>query len=993
MNQPLGTVRPDEFRRIREVFESAAEYPPADRARFVESACGGDRQLMLQVQRMLEADEMSHPLLDDECSERQGLHEGHRYASHFEIAGILGRGGMGEVYLGRDTDLNREVAIKVLPASFKRDSERIARFRREAQVLAAFNHPNIGAIYSLEDSDGVQALALEYVGGPTLAERLARGAIPLDDSLSIARQIAEALEAAHERGIVHRDLKPGNIKLRPDGLVKVLDFGLAKALQPVSEQTQEGGSDSQELTSPAMIALGVTMGTPAYMSPEQAKGQKLDCRADIWAFGAVLYEMLSGRRVFRGEDTAETLAAVLRQDIDWSAMPASTPAPLRRLIERCLEREPRQRLRDIGEARILLSDPGSLAPVLSNDVAPMSGRKRAIALWLLAATAVGGIAATAFLYLEHRKLQSKEIVRLAMVLPDGQALFTNRSMMAISPDGRQIVFAKPSGLHLRRISESEASIIPGTEGLFNLTEPAFSPDGQQIAFHSGGDRTLKRVPVTGGAAVTICSAFAPVSVTWSREGILFADATTLPSSPGLDGLQFSILFVSPNGGAPEPKVQLQKGEWANSAQFLPGARRLLFTVATGVGPDRWDKARIVAQDLVSGERTVIRESGEGGRNVRYVPTGHIVYALGGSLFGIAFDSRTLRTEGGAVPLVAGVLQAEGEATGEAHFAFSENGTLIYRPGPISPGWDLAIADRKGRIEPLHLPARVYAAPRVSPDGKQVAFESIDDREASVHIYDLSGRSAVRRLTFGGNNRLPVWSSDGTHVAFQSDREGDPAIFWQRVDGSSAAERLTKPEPDETHQPESWWPRGDLLMFSVRRGIDTSLWTLSLKTRRMKPYGDTHSPMALNAAFSRDGEWVAYTESDGGKPLPRKKIFVQPFPATGIRHELLRDGIENPNHPAWAPDGKTLFFNPGPDLFKSVNVTATPVFAFGNPVLLPRPFRAAPPWRPREYDVMPDGRFIAAIDRGQYDSGQLVAPQIQVVLNWFEELRARVPNAR
>jgi serine/threonine-protein kinase len=944
---------------------------------------------------MLEADEMSHPLLDGECSERQGLREGHRYANHFEIARILGRGGMGEVYLGRDTNLNRDVAIKVLPASLKGDPERIARFRREAQVLASFNHPNIGAIYSFEDSDGVQALALEYVEGPTVAERLAQGAIPLDESLSIGRQIAEALEAAHERGIVHRDLKPGNIKLRPDGLVKVLDFGLAKALQPPPEQTQEGRSGPQELTSPAMIALGVLLGTPAYMSPEQAKGRGVDRRADIWAFGAVLYELLSGRRVFGGDDTAETLAAVLQQEVDWSALPASTPAPLRHLIERCLERNPRQRLRDIGEARILLSNPGSLAPAFSNDVVPMSARKQGIALWLLAATAVSGIAATGFLYLGQRKLQPKEIVRLALVLPDGQALFTNRSMMAISPDGRQIVFAKPSGLHLRRISESEARIIPGTEGLFNLTEPAFSPDGRQIAFHTGGDRTLKRVPVTGGAAVTVCRAFAPVSVTWSREGILFADAITLPSSPGLDGLQFSILFVSPNGGTPEPKVRLQKGEWANSAQFLPGARHLLFAVATGAAPDRWDKARIVAQDLVSGERTVIRESGEGGRNVRYVPTGHLVYSVGGSLFGIAFDSRTLRTEGGAIPIVEGVLQAEGEATGEAHFAFSENGTLVYRPGPISPGWDLAIAERQGRIEPLHLPSRVYAAPRVSPDGKQVAFESIDDREASIHIYDLSGRSAVRRLTFGGNNRLPVWSSDGTHVAFQSDRERDQAIFWQRVDGSSAAERLTKPEPGETHQPESWSPRGDFLLFSVRRGQDISLWTLSLKSRKAMPYGDihVHSPMPLSAAFSPDGKWVAYTEPDGGKPLPRRKIFVQPFPATGIRHELLRNGIENPNHPAWAPDGKTLFFNPGPDLFKSVAVTATPVFAFGNPVSLPRPFRAAPPWRPREYDVTPDGRFIAAIDRAQYDSGNLVAPQIQVVLNWFEELRARVPNAR
>ena len=283
---------------------------------------------------------------------------------------------------------------------------------------------------------------------------------------------------------------------------------------------------------------------------------------------------------------------------------------------------------------------------------------------------------------------------------------------------------------------------------------------------------------------------------------------------------------------------------------------------------------------------------------------------------------------------------------------------------------------------------------MSPDGAQVAFESIDDNAASIHIYDLSGRSAVRRLTFGGNNRLPIWSSDGTHIAFQTDREGDPAIFWQRADGTAAAERLTKPEPGETHEPESWSPAGDFMLFSVRRGADVSLWILSLKTRRTMAYGDVRSSMPLTATFSPDGKWVAYAQSDDAtKPVPRKKIYVQPFPATGIRHELLRDGVENPNHPAWAPDGKALFFNPGPGQFKSVSVTTKPVFAFGKPVSLARVFRAAPPWKPRPYDVTPDGRFISAVERGQYEAGRPVAPQIQVVVNWFEELRARVPNGR
>src|SRR5262245_1223797 len=354
MNQPHCTIGPEDYQQAREVFEAALNHPAADRVGFVERACGGNARLIGEVQAMLKADAETHPLLDGRPLSGQGLREGDRFANHFEIGEPLGRGGMGEVYLGRDTKLNREVAIKVLPSTFTGDPVRLARFRREAQVLASLNHPNIGAIYSFEESDGIHALALEYVEGPTLEDRIARGPIPLETALSIARQIAEALEAAHEQGIVHRDLKPGNVKLRPDGVVKVLDFGLAKPALPSPTQTPGTDAGCPELTSPTMTAMGIMIGTPAYMSPEQVKGRAVDRRADIWAFGAVVYEMLSGQRAFRGEDVPETLASVLQQELDWSAIPASTPAPVCNLIARCLERDPRQRLRDIGEARILI---------------------------------------------------------------------------------------------------------------------------------------------------------------------------------------------------------------------------------------------------------------------------------------------------------------------------------------------------------------------------------------------------------------------------------------------------------------------------------------------------------------------------------------------------------------------------------------------------------------------------------------------------------------
>src|SRR5215831_12889126 len=396
MSQPRGLIQPEIYQRIREVFEAALNYPAADRVGFVEQACSGDARLISEVQRMLAADAETHSLLDGRPLSGQGMREGDRFANHFEIGGMLGRGGMGEVYLGRDTKLNREVAIKVLPSTFTGDPDRLARFRREAQVLASLNHPNIGAIYSFEESDGIHALALEYVEGPTLADRIARGPIPLETALSIARQIAEALEAAHEQGIVHRDLKPGNVKLRPDGVVKVLDFGLAKPALQSLEQAQ-----GTEVTSPAMTAMGMMIGTPAYMSPEQVKGRPVDRRADIWAFGAVLYEMLSGRCAFRGEGVPETLASVLQQEVEWAAIPASTPALVRNLIARCLERDPRQRLRDIGEARILIENPSR--SLLTPGSAPLQLPRRRFVPIAIGLVAVAALAAGTARYFSEKR--------------------------------------------------------------------------------------------------------------------------------------------------------------------------------------------------------------------------------------------------------------------------------------------------------------------------------------------------------------------------------------------------------------------------------------------------------------------------------------------------------------------------------------------------------------------------------------------------------------
>jgi serine/threonine protein kinase len=555
----------------------------------------------------------------------------------YEVLSTLGAGGMGEVYRARDATLKRDVALKILPDGFALDPERLARFKREAQVLASLNHSNIAAIYGFEASTtstssgrAVQALVLELVEGPTLADRIALGQIPVEEALPIARQIAEALEAAHEQGIVHRDLKPANVKLRPDGTVKVLDFGLAKTLEP--EGTIRGDATaSPTITSPAMTAIGLILGTAAYMSPEQAKGRQADKRSDVWAFGAVLYEMLSGQRAFQGDDASDTLAAVLRQDVDLTALPASTPAPVRRLIARCLDRDVKRRLRDIGEARIVLDDPATLTSANARDAdalrLPRPLWRRAIP-GLLSAIAAGALAGTAAWY--FKPSTPLEVTRFHYLLPEGQSLTGLASRMVdISPDGARLVYVADGRLYLRVMSEQDATAIQGTEAYQAVTSPVFSPDGRSIAFHASSDQTLKRIAATGGAAVTICPAAIPFGMSWGADGIVFSEGSK------------GIMHVSPNGGTPKVLVSLKDGEVSVSPQMLPGGQYLLFTVATGTAPNRWDSAHIVAQSIATGERTIIIQ---GGADARYLPTGHLVYAVGGSVVAVAFDGQS-RTDG------------------------------------------------------------------------------------------------------------------------------------------------------------------------------------------------------------------------------------------------------------------------------------------------------------------------------------------------------------
>lgn len=708
------------------------------------------------------------------------------------------------------------------------------------------------------------------------------------------------------------------------------------------------------------------LGTAAYMSPEQAKGRPADKRSDVWAFGCVVYEMLTGRRAFPGEDVSDTLAAVLKSDPDWNALPPTLPASIRSLVDGSLKKDRRERIGDMSTARFLLNQPYAVS------TATRVGQPSP-PLWRRAALVVVGVAIGAAAVAGMWQLKPSSagpVTRFAIALPPGQQLTLQRQAVAISPDGTHIAYTAEGRLYLRAMSELEARAIPGAD---NSITPVFSPDGQSLVIFSLPDAALKRIAVSGGVPVTLCQTRAANGISWGDGGILFA----LPGT--------GIMRVSPNGGKPEVLVGLDGSEgYVNDPHMLPDGGGLLFTIAQATAAsagDPWENARIVVQSLKTGARKTLIE---GGADARYVPTGHLVYALRGTLFAVPFNLATLAVTGGAVPIVEGVRRATSVTVGTAHFAFSTSGSLLYLPGPASGAQQaLFLFDRKGGAEALNLPPGAYGYPRVSPDGRRLAFETIDGKETVVSIYELSGTSPVRRLTFGGNNRFPIWSADGQRIAFQSDREGDRAVFWQSVDGGGA-QRLTKPDPGTSHLPESWSPAGDTLLFSATKGSATSLWTLSVPDRKALPFDGVRSfTLPTDAAFSPDGRWVGY--QTGAQGEVEATTYVQPFPPNGTKHQIARGG-----RPLWSRDGKQLFYVPTPTQLMAVTITTQPTFTFTNPVIVPRGFGVSSPTTPRAFDILPDGRIVGIGTVGQNQSGSGPA-QIQVVLNWFEELKARVPT--
>jgi serine/threonine-protein kinase len=911
----------------------------------------------------------------------------------YEITAQIGVGGMGEVYEATDTNLKRAVAIKVLPGAVASDAERLARFQREAEVLASLNHPNIASIYGLERSDGATALVMELVKGETLADRIARGPIPLSEALPIARQIAEALEAAHEQGIIHRDLKPANIKVRSDGTVKVLDFGLAKASEPTSGLSSSL-SLSPTITSPAMTQMGVILGTAAYMSPEQAKGRAADKRSDVWAFGCVLFEMLAGRPAFDGEDVTDVIASVVRAEPSWSALPPDVPPLVRALLQRCLEKDRKRRVADISAVIFAISEHAvtslSVAPVSISAVATRPVLRQALPFLvtaLVAALAAGALTAASVWFFGLRA-PMPTVSRFTVSLPAGEQFAAPAfSVVAISPDGTQIVYAANQRLFLRSMSLLTPRLIAGTERTSGFAGgPFFSPDGRFVAFWEGttpSTFTLKKIDVNGGVAVPICQTPTSFGGSWgSDDTIVF-------------GQQKGIMRVSANGGQPELIVEAKRGETVLGPQVLPGGRSILFTLARDIvsptaasSVERWDKALIVVQSLTSGARKTVVD---GGSDARYVESGHLVYAVGDALFAVPFDLNREEVTGPSVPVLDGVRRgafAQVES-GVAQFSVSKTGSLVYAPAQVGAETtqrDLVIINRKGDAESLRLPRRGYESPRVSPKGNELAFATSDTTEANVWIYELAGTRSPRQLTFEGRNRYPIWTADGQRVAFQSDRDGDLGVFWQRADGTTAAERLTKAETGAAHIPRAWSPDGRTLLVAVTQDFNfaKSLFAFSVADRKVTPVVEaTQSTDPADATFSSDGRWIAYS-SDA-------QIFVQPFPAMSAKYSIPTRAV----HPIWSRDGNELYFEAlGPrGLLNVLNVTTQPIFAFGNPVTVPTgPVQLGFTSLERQYDVMPNGRgLVAALNVRQSESEAPLVTQIQVVLNWAEELKRLAPT--
>jgi serine/threonine-protein kinase len=891
---------------------------------------------------------------------------------------------MGEVYKARDTRLDRIVAIKVLPTHLADRSELRERFEREAKTIASLNHPHICTLYDTGIQDAIDFLVMEYIEGETLAQRLAKGPLPLEQVLQYAIEISDALDKAHRKGVTHRDLKPGNVMLTKTG-TKLLDFGLAKLKQevtPANVPLSELPTANEPLT-----AHGSIVGTLQYMAPEQLEGKEVDARTDIFAFGAVVYEMATGKKAFEGKSQASLMVAILeREPPAMSSLQPMTPPALDRVVKKCLAKEPEKRWQaasDICDELKWIAEGGSQVALASAAAAKgfrALGRRELIisGCALLLAVAVAGLA---IWNLKPAPVPGPQpVTRTVITLPPGQQLagMENGPSVALSPDGTLLAYVARQGgtlqIYLRAMESLEARPIPGTEGAIN---PFFSPDSQWLGFFASGK--LKKVSVSGGAAVTLGDAVAGRGASWGSQRMIAFAPTNITS----------LQQVSEAGGTRQLLTHLEKGEVTQRwPEFLPGAKAVLFAAAPTTS--NWNHAQVALQLIGTGEARNLLQAGT---QPRYAPSGHLVYMQGGSLMAVLFNPQRLAVTSAAVPVVEGVLQSP--ITGAAQYSFSATGSLVYVPGGVQAAQrSLVWVSRTGAEQTLAAPARAYRGPSLSPDGRQVVV-AIEEMETQVWLYDLF-RETLTRFTFEGNTNLgSIWTRDGKRIVFESNKEGSMNLFWQRADGSGGRERLTTSE--NLNIPGSWSPDGHLLAFAeVNPATGYDIWILrmgepSASSGQVPSTGSGQAPKAQPflqtpfnegvPVFSPDGRWLVYVSDESG----RFEIYVQPYPGPGGKWQISTEGG---TEPVWNRNGRELFYRSG-DKMMAVDISTQPSFAAGKPKVLFTGQYLPTPGTLSNYDVSPDGQRFLMIKPGE--STEAPPTQINVVLNWFEELKRRVPT--
>jgi serine/threonine protein kinase/Tol biopolymer transport system component len=867
----------------------------------------------------------------------------------YEILEPLGQGGMGEVYRARDERLRRDIAVKVIhPELVTADS--LGRFRREARVLAALSHPNVANVYELDEVDGTAFLVMEIVPGDTLATRLEGGPLPIPDVFRIAGQVAAALEAVHDKGIVHRDLKPSNIKVTRDGLVKVLDFGIAK---PVVENT----ATRSHLPTSTVGATreGLVVGTAAYMSPEQVRGWEIDRRTDVWAFGCVLYEMLTGRPAFSGDSVADTIAAVIERDLDWGALPPTTPPGLTRLLRRCVQRDLKRRLRDMGDARLDLEEAASDSPTRDRPTPTLAARGwRSAAALMVGLVTLGVLLGSAAASYRGRSAHryGAPVHFVEPLSPTTQLSGLDFPSVAISPDGSRLAFVGSRGgqtqLFVRQMNAVDSiTALPGTT---NAVAPFFNPDGSWVAFFADGQ--LKKVALSGGMPIPLCEAQVGLGGSWAGDTIVFASNT----GSGLS-------TVPANAGRPQRVTNLDatKGEFSHRwPEWLPGGESVIYTVGT-VGT--WNQAEIVAQSLTTGERSVLVQ---GGTNPHYLPTGHLVYAHDGRIFAVPFDPRRLRVTGAPAPVLENVLQS---TDGAAQFGVSQAGTAAYVSGEFAGRQGkLVSVTRDGAVMPFAGSSGLYSSPRVSADGGTLLV-AVESPASDLWMYDIRSGSLSQR-TYDAGATSPVWTPDGRAV-FSSTKNGPLNLFISDVSRQGPLERLVASE--NVQIPGSWTSDGSLLAFVERRaGTGRDMFLLPRGNRVARPL--LVSPADESAPrFSPNGRWLAYVSNESGQ----NEVYLRTAPGEERGQRVSSAGGMEP---VWASDGSELFYREGDKMMvvalpRGTTRPAQPRLLFEGEFT--RGTMDSP-----NYDIMPDGQRFVMVQRPRQESAQ---PTLHVLINWFATL--------